>query len=438
MKNMAIRKSCLVCLTFWIVLLTFISMTGFVSAASRKETLGIFGNANEDGTIDMRDVTCTERIIQGLSPQKPLANARYDGKVDKLDITQIEQMIGRKEKELTVLDNDGDPVTFRKPVKRVITDHITCLNAVRVLDAEELIVGIDTIVGFRMGPIYMQDLAALPTIGSFKSPDYEAVISLNPDVYLSYRAFYGPGGKTVLQEKLPGVTVFETGYYTPYDPENLTMDIRKLGYILDRRDQAEAYIGWYHGYLDMIKERTAGLPDDERQRTYTAPIWDIYNCVAAFKLSDIAGGINIGAGLGPRYVIVDPEWVIKQNPHVIFKQSSASRAYDTDDPSGMIAERERILNRPELADVSAVKNGRVYLWHMYTSGMFPNDIITIAYIAKWLHPDLFEDLDPEEVHQEYLDRFSPLDFNVKEHGVFCYPPFKESSWQQKTKQTPAE
>jgi iron complex transport system substrate-binding protein len=91
----------------------------------------------------------------------------------------------------------------------------------------------------------------------------------------------------------------------------------------------------------------------------------------------------------------------------------------------MMAEREQILNRPELSGVDAVKNERVYLWHMYTSGMFPNDIITITYIAKWLHPDIFKELDPEMVHQEYLDRFTPLDFNVKKDGVFVCPPWED-------------
>ena len=98
--------------------------------------------------------------------------------------------------------------------------------------------------------------------------------------------------------------------------------------------------------------------------------------------------------------------------------------YDTDDLSGMQEEREQILTKPELSGVDAVKNGRVHLWHMYTSGMFPNDIITLSYVAKWLHPDIFTDLDPMEVHQQYLDKFSPLDFNVRKHGVFLYPPLE--------------
>ncbi|MCI5132762.1 MAG: hypothetical protein D3904_14895, partial [Candidatus Electrothrix sp. EH2] len=193
----------------------------------------------------------------------------------------------------------------------------------------------------------------------------------------------------------------------------------------DKEEQAEAYIGWYTGYLDMIRERVAGLSPEEKPRVFPAPGWNLYNCIASFQLADIAGGTNICSGLGPTYATVDPEWVIKQNPQVILKQSFALKAYDTDDPSAMIAERDEIMNRPELDGIEAVKKNQVYLWHMYTSGMFPNDIISIAHIAKWLHSHLFNDLDPQRIHQEYVDRFSSLDFNVKKHGVFTYPPLEK-------------
>jgi len=394
-----------------------------ITTASKHDfVLGVFGNANEDDTIDMRDLTYVKLIFFGKKPEAELADAKYDGKINPLDFIQIKLIIVGKEKEITIVDNDGDAVTVRKPVKRVIPNHITSMVAMRVLDAEDMIVGIDTSVKKWMGPNFLQDLAELPLIGHYSTPDYEAILSLNPDLYFSYRAVYGPGGKETLRKKLPGVTVFETGYYIPYNPENFTMDMRKLGYILDRRDQAEEYIDWYNGYLDMIKERTAGLSEDEKPRVYTEFGIRNYYCSGAFEPSDLAGGINICAGMAPGYITVDPEWVIEQNPNVILRKTFARpSAYETDDPSGLIAEREEILNRPELANVAAVKEGRVYLWHMYTLGLFPNEILAIVYNAKWLHPDLFEDLDPQAVHQEYLDRFSPIDFNVKEHGVFVYP-----------------
>ena len=55
----------------------------------------------------------------------------------------------------------------------------------------------------------------------------------------------------------------------------------------------------------------------------------------------------------------------------------------------------------------------------------PGWLMGIAYCAKWFHPDLFEDFDPQAIHQEYLDRFQRLDFDVSEHGVFVYPPLEE-------------
>ncbi len=51
-------------------------------------------------------------------------------------------------------------------------------------------------------------------------------------------------------------------------------------------------------------------------------------------------------------------------------------------------------------------------------------LIGTAYMAKWFHPELFEDLDPEAIHQEYLTEFQGLDYDLNEHGVFVYPPLE--------------
>jgi iron complex transport system substrate-binding protein len=239
------------------------------------------------------------------------------------------------------------------------------------------------------------------------------------------------------KEKLPGVTEIFLGLrvYTGF-PGN----VRKLGYILDKEEEAEEFANWYDGWTNEIKSRAEKLSEDEKPRVFLSSFYKYmgdYSTVGTenrhAQMCDIAGGRNIAADLPYKggWPKVDPEWVITKNPEIIIMSGntiSLSSGYDTDDPSEMAALREDFLNRPELANVAAVKNGKVYIYASWGAGCLgsgPCCPIGTAYMAKWFHPELFEDLDPREIHQEYLDRFQRIDFNVYEHGVFVYPPLDD-------------
>jgi iron complex transport system substrate-binding protein len=56
--------------------------------ASADETLNIYGNANMDDTIDVCDLTYTERIRFELEDSTPLADANYDTYIDMGDVLQ--------------------------------------------------------------------------------------------------------------------------------------------------------------------------------------------------------------------------------------------------------------------------------------------------------------------------------------------------------------
>ena len=47
-----------------------------------------------------------------------------------------------------------------------------------------------------------------------------------------------------------------------------------------------------------------------------------------------------------------------------------------------------------------------------------NSWIGTVYLAKLVQPNLFQDLDPRELHQEYLTRFLGLDFDIYKQGLF--------------------
>jgi iron complex transport system substrate-binding protein len=75
-----------------------------IASASEDETLDVYGNANEDDIIDMRDLTFTARMILRLEDETELADANYDGRVSVADMTQIGLIILGRESKLTLVD----------------------------------------------------------------------------------------------------------------------------------------------------------------------------------------------------------------------------------------------------------------------------------------------------------------------------------------------
>ena len=62
----------------------------------------IFGDANEDKTINMQDVTYLELIILEYRGETEFADAKKDGKINMQDVTQVELMILGKQKEVYI------------------------------------------------------------------------------------------------------------------------------------------------------------------------------------------------------------------------------------------------------------------------------------------------------------------------------------------------
>jgi iron complex transport system substrate-binding protein len=89
-------------------------------AAEDDFVLGIYGNANEDDTIDMRDLTYVKLIFFGKRPETEFADAKYDGELNPLDFVQIKRIIVGKENELTFIDSAGRVLTVEKPVERIV------------------------------------------------------------------------------------------------------------------------------------------------------------------------------------------------------------------------------------------------------------------------------------------------------------------------------
>jgi iron complex transport system substrate-binding protein len=397
------------------------SANTITTASEDDYVLGIYGNANEDDTIDMRDLTYVKLIFFGKKPETELADAKYDGKINPLDFIQIKLIIVGKEKEITIVDSADRIVTVKKPIKRVIPLNTNTLETMRSIKAKDKVIAIETRFTEPEIEIFFAEFSDYPTVGSWYEPDIEKILELKPDAVLWYPSYCTKRKDIIDPLDSAGITLLG---FDCFKPDSYIEEVEKLGYVLGKKKEAEEFIGFYREYINSIKERTERLSEEERRKVYYECRFLIsYKTVGSesgyHQKIRIAGGNNIFGDEPSTTFDVDPEEVIIQNPEFIVKQSDPG-GYDVDDPSELAAARDGVMNRPELANVIAVKNGDVYIIYKRTIAGIRN-FVGIGYMAKWFHPDLFEDLDPKAIHQRYLTEFQGLDYDLDEHGVFVYP-----------------
>jgi len=384
-------------------------------------TLGIYGNANMDDTINEEDVEYVEGIIEGTKEETDLADANYDGEIDEKDLDHIRKIIAGTEENLTIVDSHERVVTIKKPVERIVSTSIYNFEALRMFGDIDRIVAIEE--NAKEKGLYFPEAAELPSIGGYP-PDPEAIFKFQPDLVLGATSW-----TELLYEELPGDIPVVGLDFMSKTPDSFAEETTKLGYILNRRDEAGNYLNNFQNkYLEIIKSQTEDLSDDDKPLVYVESSSGEYNAYGngsgAQTFVEMAGGRNVFEG-SLSWFEADPEAVMVRNPDIIIKHLRNGVGYPADDLSIMKEARDEILTRPELADVTAVKEGKVYIIDEGLSFGFDH-LIAVAYMAKWLHPELFGELDPQAMHQEFIDEYCPgLNFDVYEHGTFIYPLLTE-------------
>ncbi|RLG29799.1 hypothetical protein DRN97_11330 [Methanosarcinales archaeon] len=390
--------------------------------ASNADTLDIYGNANEDDTIDMRDFTYTARIILWLEDETDLADANYDGEVNVLDMTQIGLIILGRESELTLVDSADRTVTVSMPIQRMVVLNTDFGEAIAVLDERDKVVGVShTMTGYSR---FFPELSTKTDVGGWYTPDIEAILATDPDTVCVYAKW--PNTEK-LDDKLPNdINIIRLDFYKATTQRE---EMIKLGYLLNKRELADEYLEWHDKYVDGIYERVAEIPDDEKVRVFIdsgegkggETTRRAYSTgTGMHDLCVLAGGMNIAEGYVEKYADVETEWILRENPDVLVGISYKG-GYETDDNTKMKEHYDEIRELPGFeGNVSAVINNRVHI--MSNAFAFaPHYPVALAIMAKWLYPDKFADFVPEAMHQEYIDKFLGIDYDVTEQGVFIYP-----------------
>lgn len=340
--------------------------------------------------------------------------------------------------DIILTDIAGRQVTVDAPVQRMILGEGRQVYLLGALQPEA---PFDRVVGWREDfsqadpdnyAHYAErfpELKQIPTFGGFKDGtfDVEQAASLQPDVVLMNLEARQATEDAAYDEKLAklGIPIVYVDFRE--DPlENTTPSMRLMGQLLGKETAAEEFIAFSEAQMarvtDVIADNTPERPDVfiDRAGGYSE------DCCMSFgpgnfgEYVELAGGHNIADGIIPAtFGTLNPEQIIAANPdHVVVTGGS----WDAYVPGGnwvgvgpgadQAQAREKLGNltqRTAMTGIKAVENDDFHaIWHQFYNS--PYYFVAVQKMAKWFHPELFADLDPEATMQTLHDRFLPVDY----------------------------
>ena len=411
-------------------------------------SLEIYGNANGDWTIDEEDVKYVEKIISGELEESKFSDANGDGKIDESDIEQIRALINNNAKFVCLLDGYGGYKRVSTDPKRIAVDQIQICEFVSIMGVGDRVICGDFPASILDEFYFTQEVRS---IGSNASPDYELIADLEIDMYLTFFT----SGYEEKTAKLPDTDVLYLGLYVTdtLDLENssFVQAFLKGGYIFNNTDRAESYVKWMLDIRDKIADVTTKISNEDKKTilisTYQSAYWsqDVLS-LSAYLDGDTLGQAAILAGArlvtesvstygtGALSFTTNVEWLAVQDIDYLFLHTVRLQGNGNEvlyvpqqgylfDNRAEFVEKQNQVAELEYAKMCGVTKDNVFL----LAGDFRNNcssgLLLSAYMCKILYPDLFKNLNPFEIHNEYMEWMGFPDYDTNINGTFIVPNY---------------
>jgi|GEM_PF-2425385 len=326
---------------------------------------------------------------------------------------------------ITVQDSMGREVTIEKPVETIaIIDALPQIaSTLQAIGAYDKIIAMDETTSMEKVP--SPDGTNITSIGKSDEPDLEKLVSLKPDLVLV--GLYATDEKIKKLESA-GLNVLAVSLFPTVDEGFLPTqeNTRVLGSIVGTRDKANEFVDWREKYIGNINDKTSNLSESERPLAMYTYKWDnnkIYGSGSQNRfhyLLNFIGAKDINSDVKGDWSEVELEHLINSDPsYLIFEEMSHNSGYGITNTSTMADDIESLKSLPGMNSVKAIKDNHVY-------GL-PVDLLTgdtwlaAIYLAPVIHPELFGDMKPGEIHKEYVNKFLGINVDPTKDGIFIYP-----------------
>jgi iron complex transport system substrate-binding protein len=343
----------------------------------------------------------------------------------------------------TLTDITGRKVEVSVPVERVILGEGRQIYFTAALDTDA---PFKRVVGwrddFKKADLngyneYLRkfpEMDKLPTFGGMKDGtfDVEQAVALHPDVIIMNIDAKAATEEAGYIDKLAKVGIPLVYVDREKPMENTEPSMRLIGKLYGKEDRAEDFIKFREEEIAKVTDVLAAHPDEKKPVVFMERAGGYSDdCCMSFgnenfgKMVEIAGGINMAKDIIPgTFGTVNPEQIIASDPDQVIVTGANWELYVPGgnwvglgagaDQKEAARKLSALMDRPGFTGIKAVKDGNVHaIWHQFYNN--PDQFVAIQQIAKWLHPDLFKDLDPEATFSELHKRFLPVPY---ESGYF--------------------
>lgn len=337
-----------------------------------------------------------------------------------------------------VTDIAGRQVRIDVPVQRVILGEGRQVYLTAVLDRDN---PFQRIVGWRNDfgsadpdnyAAYLEKfpgMADIPTFGGFKDGtfDVEQAVSLQPDVVIMNIESRQATEDAKYIEKLAaaGIPLVYVDF-REHPFVNTEPSMRLYGQLFGKEAEAETFIAWRAAEIakvtDVLERHQPARPKVfiDRAGGYSEECCMSFGDDNFGKFVTLAGGDNIARNIIPAtFGNLNPEQIIASSPDHVIVTGGMWDAYvpggawvgvgPGQDRAEALRKLAALTRRPAMTGIAAVRSRQVHaIWHQFYNS--PYQFVGIQQMAKWLHPELFADLDPEATFRTLHERFLPVDY----------------------------
>lgn len=275
---------------------------------------------------------------------------------------------------VTVTDQAGREVTIEKEPSSIVSGYYISSSLLIALGLKDKVVGIEAKADKR--PIYKlaaPEMTELPNVGTAKEFNLETCATLSPDlVILPMKLKDAAQSLTDL-----GITVL---LVNPESQDLLTEMINTIATATNANSEAAKLLAYIDSQKDMLTSALSGV---EPESVYLAGNSSFLSTAGPSmyqsSIIELAGGKNAADSITDTYwAEISYEQLLAWDPSYIIIASDAE--YTVDD----------VMNDPNLAECTAVKNSHVYAIPGDVEALdspVPAGILASVWLAGILHPD---------------------------------------------------